>query len=310
MIAIAGGTGTLGRALVARLLAGGDGVRVLARHPDRVPAEWTGSVEGVAVDVRRPGSFGHALSGVRTLVCAVTGFGGPGAGGVDAVDHDGNVALIRGAEAAGVEHVVLLSVAQAAHDHPIELFRAKFAAEQRLRASTCAWTIVRPTAYMETWVELLGRPLVTGSHARVVGRGRNPVNFVAAADVAFVVDAAIHDASLCGETLEVPGPEDRTLDSIVEAVAREVGMAPRIDHAPRSLIRLVAAVISVRNPVLAGQLRAALVMDTRDMRVDPAPLRARFPGLVPTRIEDVIRRQLVVAGGPAPGSAGVLGAAR
>lgn len=292
MIAVAGGTGTLGRMLVPRLLDQGDRVRILARHPDRIPESWRGTVEGVTVDVRQPASIEDALTGVRTLVCAVTGFGGSDAGGVRGVDRDGNLALIRAAEAAGVEHLILVSVAQAAPDHPIELFRAKFAAEQGLRASGLAWTIVQPTAYMQTWVELLGRPLLSGEHARVVGRGRNPINFVSAADVAFVVDAAHRDPGLRGQTVVVPGPDNLSLDDLGRAIARVLGVEPAIDHAPRTLIRVIAAGLSIRNPVLAGQLRTALVMDTRDMAIDAAPLRRQFPDLVSTDIDSVIRYQL------------------
>ena len=75
-------------------------------------------------------------------------------------------------------------------------------------------------------------------------------------------------------------------------MARVIGVEPAIDHAPRALIRLIAAGMSVRRPVLAGQLRTALVMDTRDMSMDAAPLRRRFPDLAPTGIDAVIRRQL------------------
>ena len=292
MIAIAGGTGNLGRALVPRLIDAGDEVRILARHPDRIPDAWLDRVEGHAIDARRPETIGAALAGVRTLVLAITGFGGPDAGGVHAVDGDGNLALIHAAEAAGVEHVILVSVAQAAPDHPIELFRAKFAAERRLRSSSVAWTIVQPTAYMETWVELLGRPLLTGDHARVIGSGHNPINFVSAADVAFVVDAAYRD----------PGSVDRRSWCRAHATSRSttwcgeiahvLGVEPAIDHAPRALIRLVAAGMSLRRPVLAGQLRTALVMDSRDMAVDAASLRARFPTLTSTALDTVIRRQL------------------
>ena len=209
MIAIAGGTGNLGRTLVPLLLDRGHQVRVLARHPETIPDAWRGRVEGVAVDVRQPASIGprwpasrrssrhHRLRRPRCRRRA-------------RVDGDGNLALIRAAEAAGVEHVILMSVAQSAPDHPIELFRAKFAAEQRLRESRLAWTIVQPTAYMETWVELLGRPLLNGEH--VPGwsaRGDNPINFVSAADVAFVVDAALSRSAAPRPDRRRAGPTER-----------------------------------------------------------------------------------------------------
>ena len=90
----------------------------------------------------------------------------------------------------------------------------------------------------------------------------------------------------------VPGPQNVSLDDVVRAIARVLGVEPAIDHAPRALIRLVAAGMSLRRPVLAGQLRTALVMDTRDMAMDAAPLRARFPTLTSTALDTVIRRQL------------------
>ena len=93
------------------------------------------------------------------MISAIQGFGGPDAGGASAIDRDGNRHLITAARAQGVEHLILMSVAQAAPDHPIELFRMKYEAEQDLLASDLAWTIIRPTAYMETWVTIIGRPI-------------------------------------------------------------------------------------------------------------------------------------------------------
>lgn len=60
-----------------------------------------------------------------------------------------------------------MSVVGASADSPMELSRMKHAAEQRLRAGGISATIVRATAFLETWVGLLrhtavrsGRPLV------------------------------------------------------------------------------------------------------------------------------------------------------
>jgi uncharacterized protein YbjT (DUF2867 family) len=295
MIAVAGGTGAMGRVLVARLLERGLPVRVLTRDPSHLPASLAGRVEVTVCDVREPASLGPALTGVRTLVSAIQGFGGPGAAGAPAIDRDGNLALISAAEAAGVEHVVLLSIADAAADHPIELFRCKFAAEQRLRAGPLAWTIIRPTAYMETWVALLGRPLVETGRTRVFGRGRNPVNFVSSHDVARMVEEAVVDPGLRGETVEAVGPEDLTFDDIVHVVERETGVSGKISHAPVPMLRIGALIMGRVDPVLAAQIRAAIVMDGRDMRVGPARVAerlARFPAIPATRIDEVVRREL------------------
>lgn len=80
------------------------------------------------------------------------------------------------------------------------------AAEEALRASGLSWTIVRPTAYLETWLGIIGGPLVKSGTARIFGRGQSPINFVSARDVARVVELAILDPSLRQSAIEVPDP--------------------------------------------------------------------------------------------------------
>jgi len=146
MILVAGGTGNLGRRVVGLLRSGGTQVRVLSRDASRASRLGDG-VDVVAGDVRDRGSLPPAMEGVTTVVSAVHGFAGPGAVTPDSVDRLGNANLIAAATAAGVEHFILVSIAGARADSPMELFRAKHDAETGLRRSPLAWTIIRPTAY-------------------------------------------------------------------------------------------------------------------------------------------------------------------
>jgi NADH dehydrogenase len=293
MIAIAGGSGRLGRTLIPLLLARGREVRVLTRDAGHIPADMARHVEVRAIDLRDPHGLRAALDGVETVVSAITGFGGPGAEGARAVDHEGNLRLIEAAEAAGARRFVLVSVANAAPDAPVALFRAKHAAERRLERSGLAWTIVRPTAYMETWLEFVGRPYLETGRTRVFGRGRNPVNFVSVADVARVLDEVITTAGHDGQAITVAGPEDLSMDQLVETVARTTGRTGRVDHVSPRMMRMVAAVTGIVNPVLADQVRAGLLMDTADMRAAQSQLPPALRALVPTTLDDVVRRELL-----------------
>src|SRR5438445_1456202 len=125
----------------------------------------------------------------------MTGFG-PGAPGPKAVDYEGNVNLIRAAEAAGVRRFVLVSIDGARADHPLELWRMKYRAEEALRASRLDWVIVRPNAFMELWAEIVGGPVFKDGKATVFGRGDNPVNFNSAKAVASLVNVALFDPDL------------------------------------------------------------------------------------------------------------------
>ncbi len=151
MILLAGGTGTLGRLLTPMLAASGLRVRTLTRHtvPDgaAVPGD---DAEYVLGDVRDASTLDRAMDGVTVVVSAMSGFGGRDPLGSRTVDRDGNLRLIDAANRFGLSQAVLLSVHQAGPSHPMEIMRDKWAAEESLRASGLAWTIIRPTAYLET----------------------------------------------------------------------------------------------------------------------------------------------------------------
>ncbi len=297
MILVAGGTGTLGRLLIPRLLVRGETVRVLTRGMSGGDHGLPAGVELVTGDVRDRASIDRAMAGVGTVVSAIQGFGGPGAGGVRAIDGQGNANLIASAEAAGVDHFALLSIGQASPNHPSELFRVKAETERRLQASNLAWSIIRPTAYQETWLELVGRPLVETGRTRIFGRGHNPINFVSAADVAAIVDVAIADPSLRGSTIDVAGPENLTFAAFVATVQRVTGVTGTVSHVPLPMMRMLAAVLRPIKPILAGQIATAVVMDTRDMSADATDRARRFPSVPATRLANVVAERLPVARG-------------
>ena len=292
MILVAGGSGTLGRSLITLLAERGEAVRVITRgvrRPDHLALPGVATIVG---DLRDRAFVDRAVTGARTVISAINGFGGDGALGVRAIDRDANLALIDAAEAAGVEHLVLVSIHSASPDHPIELFRMKAAAERHLIASALPWTIVRPTAYQETWLEIVGRPLVETGRTRVFGRGRNPINFVASTDVARIVERATFDADLRGAMVDVAGPENLTLDEVVDAVRDVSGIDGTVDHVAPIVLRILSVALRPINPVLAGQIAAAVVMDRHDMTADATERTRRFPSIPTTRLRDVAARQL------------------
>jgi uncharacterized protein YbjT (DUF2867 family) len=288
MILVAGGTGTLGTRLVQLLVRERHTVRVLARDAAHAPASFEDGVEVVAGNVRDAEAVARAMAGATSVVSAVTGFG-PHGDGSRAIDADGNADLIGAAQAAGVEHFVLMSVCQAAPDHPIELFRMKHVAEQALAASGLARTIVRPTAYMETWVTLLGAPLLEKGKTRIFGRGQNPINFVSADDVARLVARAITDPSMRGAIVEIGGPADLTMTQVVETFEAVTGAGGTIGHVPLSAMRAMRALMKPFNASISGLIEAAVVMDTRDMRFEPPFASRPFLDEPMTTLEQVVR---------------------
>jgi NADH dehydrogenase len=206
--------------------------------------------EVVVGDVRRPETLRGPCAGADVVVSAVHGFAGPGRVSPPTVDDVGNRNLIAAAEESG-SRMVMVSVVGAAPDHPMELFRAKAAAEAALQSSGVPWTIVRAAAFAELWLEILAKGVVPG-------RGVNPINFVSVSDVAGVVAEAATNDDLVGRIIDVTGPENFTLNELA-AIARPTRP---IRHVPPAVLRLGA--------LFSRQARAGLIMDSHPMSA-PAP---------------------------------------
>jgi NADH dehydrogenase len=208
------------------------------------------------------------------------------------VDRDGNAHLIAAAEATGASFI-LMSVVGASADHPMELFRMKFQAEQRLRASGVAWTIVRSTAFLETWITLLEHTASGSGRPVVFGRGDNPINFVSVVDVAALLQEVVIDPSTRGQVFEIGGPQNLSLNQLAAFVQRAAGRGDAPRHVPRMVLRAMGLVMRPFKPELARQAQAALVMDRGDFGFD-----AGSAGGTLTTVVDVLDKRGLAVGTP------------
>ena len=141
-ILVTGGTGTLGRHIVQRLVAGGHPVRVLTREP----RDAVEGVEFVTGDLEQGTGIAAAVAGVATVVhCAGSGTG-------DALKAQ---TLVAAATAAAVSHVVYISVVGADRIPVVTgndrrmfgYFEQKRAAEIAIEQSGIPFTILRATQF-------------------------------------------------------------------------------------------------------------------------------------------------------------------
>jgi len=141
-ILVTGGTGTLGRHVVRRLLEAGSEVRVLSRHAQS-PAH---GVELMTGNLATGEGAEAAVRGIGTVVhCAGTAKG------------DGEKAshLVRAAGPAGVQHLVFISVVGADRVPVVSgldramfgYFESKLAAERVIAESGVPWTTLRATQF-------------------------------------------------------------------------------------------------------------------------------------------------------------------
>jgi uncharacterized protein YbjT (DUF2867 family) len=236
--------------------------------------------EFVEVDVRRPDGLAEALRGADTVVSAFHGFLGGRGEGPDEVDRQGNANLVAAAQGTG-SAVVLMSIMGASADSPADLFRAKFAAEQELRASGVPWCIIRSGPYIETWHQVLQETAGRSGRPLVFGRGNRRLAFVAVDDVVALAARAATDPALRGEVLEIGG-EPIAMEQLALAVQAAHGWPGKPRHLPRAALRVASVVARPFSPTFARQNRLALVMDSTDLGEGDPELRGRL-GLPPAR---------------------------
>jgi uncharacterized protein YbjT (DUF2867 family) len=288
MILVAGGTGVLGGAIARRLLESGRPTRVMTRRRERARALEDRGAEVVVGDLRDRASLDTACRGATHVITTANAFGGTGPDSVLAIDERGNRQLVDAAGAAGVRQFVFTSALLPEAYRAIDYFAAKFATEDYLRESGLTWTILRPTAFMETWAPIIGEPLVRTGSTRIFGSGRNPLNFVAVEDVAAVAVLTLDRPDARGAYVDVGGPENLTLLDVAAIFEQVTGRTGKRTHLPVPLLRVLGTILRPFNPVFARQVRAGALVATVPQTFDPAPMLARFPVRL-TRLEEWVR---------------------
>jgi uncharacterized protein YbjT (DUF2867 family) len=290
VILVAGGTGTLGSAIVQRLVDRGRQVRVLTREPSRATRWRDRGIDIARGDLRDPESLRRACTGATHVITTANAFMGRGAESVAAVDRQGNKNLIDAARAAGVRHFVFTSALLPDAYRSVDFFAVKFAIEDYLLASGLTWTILRPSAFMETWAELIGGALIRTGTATIFGAGDKPSNFVAVDNVADVAVMVLDDPGARNAIVEVVGPENLTQLQVAEIFERITGRTAKRKHLPVLLMRVLAVVARPFNPVFARQVKAGSLMATTATPFDPSAMLARYPVALIT-LEDWVRKR-------------------
>jgi uncharacterized protein YbjT (DUF2867 family) len=137
-ILVTGGSGTLGRGVVDRLLAADHQVRVLSRRPR--PAGTPTALGWVTGELVSGRGLAAAVADVAVIVHCASNPLRP------RVDIDGTRNLVEAAWAAGIWHLIDISIV-GVDRVPYRYYQAKLQAERLIQASGLPWTILRATQF-------------------------------------------------------------------------------------------------------------------------------------------------------------------
>ena len=146
-VLVTGGTGTLGRAVVARLLARHHLVRLLRHRPSSAVPD---GVEVYAGDLADGSGLDEAVAGMDAIIhCASNAREEQ-----YRTDIDGTRVLVQAASDYGRPHLVYISIVGIDRS-TYAYYQAKYQAEQIIKQGHLPWTILRATQFHTLVLQLL-----------------------------------------------------------------------------------------------------------------------------------------------------------
>ena len=294
---ITGATGFVGSGILRALGRSGDtpsgpfaGTRIQSLQ--RKPGSVVGRVETVAGDVTDASSLSGKLDSVDTVIHLVGIIEESGGATFDEVIRRGTENMVQEASRAGVKHFILMS-ALGAHDSPkFPYHRAKFRAEEAVKASGLPFTIFRPSVIFgkgDGFITVLAGLVKSFPVVPVVGSGESKFQPVQVDDVgASFAYAASHPEEAGGKTYELGGAKSYSYQEMLDVIGAELGKRKPKVHVPLPLMKAVVTLTgplpkALRPPVTMEQLKMLALDNSTEDSATP-----RLIGHTPVALEDGI----------------------
>lgn len=207
-ILIIGATGNVGRPTVKSLLAKGLSVRALSRSAEGL-ARLPIGVEGVTGNLDTGDGLKAACANIERLFLIVSNGESETAQGLTAV---------TAAKAAGVKHIVYLSIIDPGKEPQVPHYLAKLPVEEAIRNSGADYTFIRPNYFMQTDLSVM--PVITehGVYPMPIGSIGN--NRIDTRDIADCAVRVLSEEGHAGADYALQGPETMNGDQVADAFAR------------------------------------------------------------------------------------------
>ncbi len=291
LILVAGAGGALGGRVARRLIAQRTPVRLMSRRLENLSG-WAGpGVDLVAADLLDPASLARATAGVSQIVSTANSFTGVGASSPTRVDLPGYQNLLAAAKTAGVGRLVHVSAYGITADSPVDYFRVKASIDAAIQGSCMPFVLVRPSAFMETWVDMLATGVREKGAVQLFGDGTRVSNFIALDDVVSFVAAILDRAEVVNEVVDVGGPSTMSYAALTDLLERAAGKKVRRRRIPLPVLRYGAALVRPFNELAARFMSLGYWSGREDHRLDHWQKAADRFGVAPMTVETFLARR-------------------
>lgn len=243
-IIVLGGTGFVGRRLVARLAASGGTVTVLSRRlePHRAFLPPSG-VSVRAIDVYDPGALKAAFTGADAVInlVGILNERGDSGRGFRRAHVELTKLVIAAMQLSGVRRLLQMSALNAGRGNSHYL-RSRGEAEAAVKASGLDWTLFQPSVIFGPDDGLFCRFATLLALTPVLPLARASCKFapVCIDDVVSAISRTLAGRRSIGEVYELYGPDVFTLAQLVRLTATQLGLHRLVLPLPDALGRLQA----------------------------------------------------------------------
>ncbi len=279
LIAVTGATGFVGTEVVRQARSEGLRVRAIVRDSERTRS-WgeREEVELVCGDVFEAESLAGAFAGVKAVVHLVGIVVEHGRNTFERVHTDATRTVVDAAKQAGIRRYVHMSTLGTRANARSRYHQTKWAAEEYVRQSGLAWTILRPSVIYgpgDKAINVLAKVIRRLPCVPVLGDGNAKVQPVSVATVAQAVGGALKNDASTGIMYDLCGPTAFTWNELYDKLLTFYGLRKPKWHLPLSMARLQAAVLEklLTDPPFT---RDQLLMIAEDNVGDPQPAARDF----------------------------------
>ncbi len=300
-VVVTGAAGFVGRHTVDALVSRGHSIVGLLRGKvpnSGTPPEHIHYIEGV--DITDPSTLTpECFSGADAVVHLVGIIAEkPPLQTFARIHVQGTRNVVDAAKKAGVSRVVYISAIGAKPDAAAEYSRTKYAAEEIVRASGLAYTVLRPSiilgkngefaAQMRDLVQHGGLPVnLPVPVIPVPGSGNNLFQPLYIDDLTTCIALSLSGPQAENQTIEVGGAARVSFNQVIQAFAAAEKVSKPLLHLPLPLLSLVAPVVEKlpKPPFTGDQLKNLKIDNVADL----APMRAAFQ-IEPIAFEEQIQK--------------------
>jgi uncharacterized protein YbjT (DUF2867 family) len=251
IVTIFGGTGFVGRYIVAQIAKTGARIRVITRHPEAAyflrPNGVVGQIVPEFCDYKDQKNIAHAIRGSSIVINCLGILFEKNKGDFERIHTHIPTMIAKECKAQNIArfiHISALSV-----DRAQSLYaKTKFAGENGAREAFSQTTILRPSVVFgaeDKFFNMFAKLSMFAPALPLIGGGKTLFQPVFVADIADAVMACIKDTSTAGKVYELGGPEVLSFRDIYQKLFQYTGVKRALVSLPWGIANIQARILSL-----------------------------------------------------------------